>query len=110
VLALGTLAASIALAVRLNGGWPLIAVSALLGLGLYVAVWIAGRRVHVELGCLLTLLIVACILGGGHLLHALLLARGVEGGAASWATLFATLGPVVLLALLWGALDRTPSR
>lgn len=108
VLAFGALASSVALAVRLGGGWPLITASVLLGLGGYVAVWIAGRRVRVELGCLGTILLVAFSLGGGHLLHALLLSRGLEPGAAAWWTLAGAVGLVVALALLWSRLDRAP--
>lgn len=108
VLAFGALASSVALAVRLGGGWPLIVSSVLLGLGSYLAVWISCRRVRVELGCLGTILLVAFSLGGGHLLHALLLSRGMESGAAAWWTLAGTVGPVVALALVWSRLDRTP--
>ncbi|MDP1824389.1 MAG: hypothetical protein Q8L48_14130 [Archangium sp.] len=108
VLALAALAASVVLALRLGGGWPLIAGSVVLGLGVYVATWVAGRRVHVELGCLVALLEVALVLGGGHFLHAALLSGGFEAARARWLTLGGTVGPLVLAALVVARLDRTP--
>jgi hypothetical protein len=108
VVAMTALASSVVLAVRLGGGWPLLASSVVLGLGVYVATWIAGRRRHVELGCLAALVELAVIVVGGHFLHAALLDGGVEASTARWATLAGTVGPVVVLALVVARLDRTP--
>lgn len=103
------LIASGVLAWRLAGGWALFASSIGLGLVLYFGLLLARRRLHVELGCLAAILLAAYVIGGGHLLHALLLERAMEPGPARWVTLLAMVGLPAGLSLLWAFFNRDRS-
>jgi hypothetical protein len=100
VMAMFGLIACCVLGYRL-GGLSLLPASVAIGLGLYVALMLMPRRIHVELGVLLALALAAFIIGGGHLLQ-----RSIGTG---WVTVLAVAAPPAVLSILWAFFNRERS-